>query len=76
MAVGRSRRRAERRDRVVAAIGEASADSVLDLPELVELAWHDCSDETETGRGMHTVGVRQRALGRDRDPTVKENQWF
>jgi len=45
MAVGRSERRAERRDRVVAAVGDASADSALDLLELVDLAWHDCYGE-------------------------------
>jgi len=42
MPIGRAARRESRRDRVVAALGEAAADPALDLLELVELAWHDC----------------------------------
>lgn len=45
MAVGRPERRDERRTRVVASVGESSADAALDLLELVELAWHDCYGE-------------------------------
>jgi hypothetical protein len=42
MAVGRAERRAERHDRVAAAVGVNQAEAALDLLELVELAWHDC----------------------------------
>src|SRR6266705_2626882 len=45
MAVSRAERRAERRQRVIAIFGDASADPVLDLLELTELAWHDCYGE-------------------------------
>ena len=41
----RANRRDTRRDRVVAALGEASANAALDLLELVEYAWHDCYGE-------------------------------
>ena len=41
----RADRRAKRRDRVVAALGDASANAALDLLELVEYAWHDCYGE-------------------------------
>lgn len=45
MAVSRAERRADRHDRVVAALGSGVADAALDLLELVELAWHDCYGE-------------------------------
>jgi hypothetical protein len=45
MAIGRTERRHDRRERVVAAFGAADADTALDLLELVELAWHDCYGE-------------------------------
>ena len=41
----RANRRAQRHDRVVAALGADSAKAALDLLELVELAWHDCYGE-------------------------------
>ena len=41
----RADRRFKRRDRVVAALGDASANAALDLLELVEYAWHDCYGE-------------------------------
>jgi hypothetical protein len=41
----RADRRAKRRARVVAALGDASANAALDLLELVEYAWHDCYGE-------------------------------
>jgi hypothetical protein len=45
MSVSRSERRTERKSRVVAIFGDVLADSVLDLFELTELAWHDCYNE-------------------------------
>ena len=45
MAVSRAERRAERRERVVTTFGEGQAETVLDLLELTELAWHDCYGE-------------------------------
>jgi hypothetical protein len=42
MAVSRADRRREREGRVVAVFGKSRAPRVLDLLELVELAWHDC----------------------------------
>lgn len=33
---------AERRPRIVAVFGEASADTVIAVLALTELAWHDC----------------------------------
>ena len=45
MAVSRAERRDERRERVLALFGEASAEAALDLLELTELAWHDCHGE-------------------------------
>jgi hypothetical protein len=45
MAVGRAERREHRRDRVEAALGKESAQSALDLLELIEMAWHDCYGE-------------------------------
>ena len=45
MAVSRAERRKDREGRVVAAYGEDRASAVLDLLELVELAWHDCYSE-------------------------------
>lgn len=45
MPIGRAERRKERRPRVVAVFGEATADPVLDLLELTELSWHDCYNE-------------------------------
>jgi hypothetical protein len=45
MTVGRSARRLERQPRVERAFGEETAPAVLDLLELVELAWHDSYGE-------------------------------
>ena len=45
MAVSRAERRNERRQRVVAVMGDDAADAALDLLELVEFAWHDCYGE-------------------------------
>ena len=45
MAVGRAERREIRRPLVRAHFGEDDTERVLDLLELVELAWHDCYDE-------------------------------
>jgi hypothetical protein len=45
MAISRAERRAERKERVVTVFGEALAAPVLDLLELIELAWHDCYGE-------------------------------
>ena len=42
MAISRAERRADRRARVAAALGDEAAEPALDLLELVELAWHDC----------------------------------
>lgn len=42
VAVSRAERRAERRGRVVDAVGGGLTEPALDLLELVELAWHDC----------------------------------
>lgn len=36
---------AERRPRIVAAFGEAAADTVIGVLTLTELAWHDCYAE-------------------------------
>jgi len=41
----RADRRAKRRDRVAAAVGDSAVNAALDLLELVELAWHDCYGE-------------------------------
>jgi len=43
--IGREARRSSRRPRVEAVFGRHDAPAVLDLLELVELAWHDCYDE-------------------------------
>jgi hypothetical protein len=45
MVVARSERRAQRKARVEATFGASAAPGVLDLLELVELAWHDCYNE-------------------------------
>jgi hypothetical protein len=45
MAVSRAERRAERETRVVKAFGTELAPRVLDLLEVMELAWHDCYGE-------------------------------
>jgi hypothetical protein len=45
MAVSRAERRAERKGRVAVVFEEPHVDAVLDLLELVELAWHDCYNE-------------------------------
>jgi hypothetical protein len=45
MAISRAERRAERKGRVAVVFDEARVDAVLDLLELVELAWHDCYGE-------------------------------
>jgi hypothetical protein len=45
VAISRAERRAQRKERVVAAFGASLADPVLDLLELTELAWHDCYNE-------------------------------
>ena len=45
MSISRSERRAERKSRVVAIFGDALSDPVLDLLELIELAWHDSYGE-------------------------------
>ncbi len=45
MAIGRQQRRQARKARVVAQFGESECAKVLDLFELVELAWHDCYDD-------------------------------
>ena len=42
MAIGKQQRRQEREARVGATFGVDQAGQVLDLLELVELAWHDC----------------------------------
>ena len=42
MAVSRADRRRDREPRVVEVFGVDRAPTVLDLLELVELAWHDC----------------------------------
>lgn len=41
MAVSRAERRSEREPEVVALFGADRASAVLDLLEIVELAWHD-----------------------------------
>src|SRR5690348_4924847 len=41
MVIGRSNRRASRRQRAQDAFGK-NAEAVLDVLELVEFAWHDC----------------------------------
>lgn len=43
--IGREARRSSRRPRVEAVFGSADAPSVLDLLDLVEMAWHDCYGE-------------------------------
>jgi hypothetical protein len=45
VAVGRAARRAERSSLVESVLGESQASAGLDLLELVEYAWHDCSGE-------------------------------
>jgi catechol 2,3-dioxygenase-like lactoylglutathione lyase family enzyme len=45
VAIRRKERREDRRPRVEASVGAKAADGVLDLLELVELAWHDCYGE-------------------------------
>ncbi|MEQ1698746.1 MAG: hypothetical protein ABMA25_01490 [Ilumatobacteraceae bacterium] len=45
MAISRADRRREREQRVVRLFGVAQAPCVLDLLELLELAWHDCYGE-------------------------------
>ncbi len=45
MAVSRADRREDRWRRVVTVFGENQAPFALDLPELTELAWHDCYGE-------------------------------
>jgi hypothetical protein len=45
VAVSRAERRRDREPRVVAVFGPDHATRVLDLLELVELAWHDCYGE-------------------------------
>jgi hypothetical protein len=45
MAVSRSERRRDRKARVEAVFGREQAHGVLDLLELVEIAWHDCYGE-------------------------------
>jgi hypothetical protein len=52
MAISRAERRAERRTRVIAIFGDLAADSVLDLFELTELAWHDCYGEITPSEGI------------------------
>ena len=42
MVIGREERRNRRRPRVLTEFGNHDAEHVLDLLELVELAWHDC----------------------------------
>lgn len=45
MAVSRSERRRDRRERVAEAFEGEQLDQALDLLELFELAWHDCYSE-------------------------------
>ncbi len=45
VAVGRAERRAIRRPLVATRFAKDDTERVLDLLELVELAWHDCYDE-------------------------------
>jgi hypothetical protein len=45
MAVSRADRREERQAKVVDVFGTELAPRVLDLLELMELAWHDCYNE-------------------------------
>ena len=45
MTIGRKARRSERTDRVSEIFGRYETDPVLDILELVELAWHDCYGE-------------------------------
>jgi hypothetical protein len=45
VAVSRAERRSERTARAIAIFGDAVAPTALDLLELTELAWHDCSGE-------------------------------
>lgn len=45
MAISRSERRRQREPRVSAVFGDAQSPRVLDLLELLELAWHDCYGE-------------------------------
>lgn len=52
MAIGRAARRESRRARAVAVFGEQHASAVLDLVELVELAWHDCYGEVAPPDGI------------------------
>ncbi len=42
MAVSRAERRADRRDRVIACLGDRRAEVALDLLEVMEFGWHDC----------------------------------
>ena len=42
MAVGRKQRRIERQGRVKQYFPESEVDPVLDLLEVLEVAWHDC----------------------------------
>ena len=43
--IGREARRTSRRTRVEAVFGSGDTPSVLDLLELIEMAWHDCYGE-------------------------------
>lgn len=45
MAVGRAERRSERESKIEALFGANRASVVLDLLELVEMAWHDSYSE-------------------------------
>ncbi|MFJ1751787.1 hypothetical protein [Kitasatospora sp. NPDC088134] len=49
MAVGRAARRAERTERVGAAMGAEQSSAALDLIDLMEYAWHDCYQEITPG---------------------------
>ena len=52
MAVSRADRRADREARVLAVFGSESTPTVLDLLELVELAWHDCYSEVSPSEDL------------------------
>jgi len=45
MAVGRAARRTAREGRVATWFGDPESSTVLDLFELLDLAWHDCYSE-------------------------------
>jgi len=57
VAVSRAERRRDRELRVVAVFGPDHATRVLDLLELVELAWHDCVGSIEKLIGAARLAV-------------------